>query len=185
MRALVVVESMFGNTRAVADAVAGGIAGTIAVEVLRVDEAPARVPEGVGLLVVGGPTHAFGMSRASTRADACEQAGGTTVTSVTIGMREWLDALEPATSTVFAATFDTRVHRPRVPGSAARKAEKALRRHGYRIIQPATTFWVDGTPGPLVEGELDRAARLGVDLARCASAPSRHPGAGDRWPLAG
>lgn len=184
MRALVVVESMFGNTRAVADAVGRGLGGAVEVEVVRVDEAPSQVPAGVGLLVVGGPTHAFGMSRASTRADAQQQAGGETVTSVAIGMREWIEGLGPPAGEVLAATFDTRVRRPRVPGSAARKAEKALRRRGYRIAHSATTFWVDGTPGPLVEGELDRATEWGVDLAARATAPGRHPGTHDRWPMA-
>lgn len=185
MRALVVVESMFGNTLAVAEAAAAGIAARLPVEVVRVDDAPVRLADDVGLLVVGGPTHAFGMSRASTRTSASEQAGGTTVTSVGRGMREWLDELEAPPHVVLAATFDTKVDRPHLPGSAARRAERHLRHLGCRLVSPATTFWVGGTPGPLADGELDRARAWGVDLAARATAPGRHPGTHRRWPLAG
>ncbi len=55
-RALVVFESMFGNTEAIARAVADGLGGGAEVD------------------VVGGPTHAFGMSRPSTRRSAAQQA---------------------------------------------------------------------------------------------------------------
>ena len=61
MNALVVVESMWGNTRIVAEAVARGLGG--GAEVLDVQQAPSELPDDVGLLVVGGPTHAFSMSR--------------------------------------------------------------------------------------------------------------------------
>jgi len=65
---------------------------------------------------------------------------------------------------VAVATFDTRVRHPRVPGSAARSARKHLRQQGFRAVDPATTFWVDGMEGPLLEGELDRARTWGQDL---------------------
>ena len=63
MRALIVYESMYGNTHLVADAIAEGLrarrrgrrrAGRGATR--------ARVAD-VDLLVVGGPTHVHGMSR--------------------------------------------------------------------------------------------------------------------------
>src|SRR6476646_4682627 len=72
-RALVVYESMFGNTEAVAHALAQGLGLRMLVEVVPVTQAPAKVDCGVELLVVGGPTHAFGLSRASTRRSAREQ----------------------------------------------------------------------------------------------------------------
>ena len=73
MRALVVVESMWGNTRAVAEAVARGLGGDPTV--IDVDQAPSTLPTNVGLLVVGGPTHALSMSRRSSDSKVSCSAG--------------------------------------------------------------------------------------------------------------
>lgn len=162
MVALVVYESVFGNTRTVAEAVAQGLGSQV--ELVEVDLAPARLGADVDLLVVGGPTHAFGMTRTSTRQDAAKQSGRLLVADRT-GIREWLDLLPAVDRPVDAATFDTRVKRPRVPGSAARAAQRRLRRLGFRIIRPATSFWVHGKEGPLHDGERDRALAWGADLA--------------------
>jgi hypothetical protein len=163
MRALVVFESMFGNTATVARAIGDGLATGLEVRVVDVATAPVEVPADVDLLVVGGPTHALGMSRPATRKSAEDQAG-TTATPITTGMREWLDSATVPPATV-GATFDTRVHVRWLPGSAARKAQRRLRRHGVTLLAPATTFWVEGTPGPLPDGEQGRAARWGEHLA--------------------
>ena len=71
LTALVVYESYFGNTRTIAHAVAEGL--RLEGVAPTVQEVSAAVPTdvtGYHLLVVGGPTHAFGLSRESTRADA-------------------------------------------------------------------------------------------------------------------
>lgn len=164
MRALVVYESMFGNTKMIAEAIASGIARHFEVATIDVGSAPTIVAGDVGLLVVGGPTHAFGLSRSSTRQSASDQAG-TTVTPVTTGLRNWLEALDHPQRTVVAAAFDTRVKRRGVPGSAARAAERRIRRLGYVIAADAESFWVTGTPGPLVDGERARAEQWGSDIA--------------------
>src|SRR3954454_11104253 len=92
MRALVVYESMFGNSERVARAVADGLGAHVDVEVRDVALAHAgEVPEGVDLLVVGGPTHALSLSRPGTREDAIRQGAGQGL--ATRGLREWLDAL--------------------------------------------------------------------------------------------
>jgi hypothetical protein len=62
------------------------------------------------------------------------------------------------------ATFDTRVSHPRVPGSAAKKAAKRLRRVHLRQAADPETFWVHGLEGPLDDGELDRARDWGRSL---------------------
>ena len=160
MDALVVYESMFGNTEAVARAIADGLRTAYDVVVVEVGSAPAVVGPGVALVVAGGPTHAFGLTRESTRAAAKEQARGGVV-SRGIGLREWLDALPGGNAA--AATFDTRVPAP-VPGSAAKAAARRLRRLGFRVVVPPETFWVGARPGPLAEGELDRARRWGERL---------------------
>jgi hypothetical protein len=162
MHALVVYESMFGNTRAVAEAIAEGIEGQATVELREVGTAPDIGPD-VDLLVVGGPTHAFGLTRASTRASAKDQATEALV-SAGIGVREWLDDLPSTDRAVNVAAFDTRVTPARVPGSAAKGIAKRLRAKGFNPVRKPTTFWVRGTPGPLADGELDRARAWGATL---------------------
>ena len=63
MSAIVVFESMFGNTQEIAEAVAEGLrAADVDARQLEVGSAPDRFDETVGMVVVGGPTHAFGMT---------------------------------------------------------------------------------------------------------------------------
>ena len=163
MRALVVYESMFGCTQAIATAVAESLSASGAqVELVEVGQAPTDLA-GVDLLVLGGPTHAFGMSRPGTRADAARQADGPVV-SARIGMREWLEGLARPEATVRAAVFDTRVRPPRVPGSAARAADRRLRALGLLIVAQAESFWVSGTRGPLHDGEVERARAWAAGL---------------------
>ena len=176
-RALVVYESMFGNTEAVAKAVALGLAHDFDVDLTECGSAPSPVPDDVALLVVGAPTHAFSLSRAGTRDSARQQASSTARPSE-FGVREWLDGLDrklqgTGATQLVAAAFDTKVAHPRLPGSAARAAAKKLHRLGLRAVVSPKTFLVEGTEGPLVEGEADAAFRWGRGLAgACLSSRS-------------
>ncbi len=165
MKALVIYESMFGNTEAVARAIAEGLAVQFEVVVREVSQAP--VIGSVDLIVVGGPTHAFSLSRTSTRASALEQ--GATRGNKDIGLRDWLGHLESGPHSELVAAFDTRVYKTRrLPGSAATKSAKLARAHGYA---PAgqNSFYVTDTAGPLLPGELARATSWGAQLALEAS----------------
>jgi Flavodoxin len=173
MRARVVYESMFGNTQAIAQAVADGLAENIGVEVEEVGSAATDVASDVDLLVVGGPTHGFGLSRERTRESAVMQAAGGVV-SAGEGLREWLGAVTGGTRAIAAAAFDTRIDKPRMPGSAAHGAEKRLRRLGFRVLVPAASFYVTDTSGPLVEGELERARRWGELLGSTMVTEGEH-----------
>ena len=155
MRAIVIFESMFGNTEELP---------VDAVEVVEVGSAPTAVGQD-DLVVVGGPTHAFGMSRESTREDAATKGAGPLV-SQGDGVREWLERVSfGAGGHPAAAAFDTKVTRPRLPGSAAKAIERRLRKVGFSIVQPATTFHVHGMEGPLEDGELEKARAYGARLA--------------------
>ena len=83
MRAVVVYESMYGNTHQIADAIGAGLEAAFDVRVVPVSHAGPEVIADADLVVVGGPTHAHGMSRASTRKAAVQAAdkpvGGLTV----------------------------------------------------------------------------------------------------------
>ncbi|MGH3368950.1 MAG: hypothetical protein ACRDPR_03025 [Nocardioidaceae bacterium] len=72
------------------------------------------------------------------------------------------------------ATFDTRVDKVRhLPGSAAKAAARALRRHGYRVSPAPESFFVADVSGPLLAGELERATEWGEALA-CSLCTAAH-----------
>jgi flavodoxin len=170
-RALVVYESFFGNTAAIARAIADGLAYRLEVELVEVDAAPATVD--ADLLVVGGPTHAFGMSKSGTRAGAVDQGRklGRPVRRYAVGIREWLETVTLPDG-IAVTTFDTKFHAS--PGSAAGAALRLLRRHGAHIAAHPARFYVTRTPGPLVDGELERARAWGRQLSERIAAATYH-----------
>ena len=171
MHALVVFESMYGNTRAIAEAIAAGLSTRMPVEIKEVGVAPEVIGEDVSLLVVGAPTHAHGMSKPETRQSAADRADRERgIESTSTGLREWLAGLAMAPSNVAIAAFDTRLKGPGLLwGSAAKSAEGQLRKAGAHVVTPAQSFFIAGPRGPvyeaLAEGELDRARRWGERLA--------------------
>jgi hypothetical protein len=170
IRALVVFESMFGNTEKVAGAVAHGLQlEGIETGLVSVDSAPLRLDPEIDLLVVGGPTHAFSLSRASTRQDAVRQ--GAPGERATTGLREWLGLvlLEPGHAPQLAA-FDTRAEKVRwLPAAAGPAAVRLARRRGVHATTKPVGFVVEDISGPLAEGELERAVAWGRQLGQeCA-----------------
>lgn len=176
MTVLLVFESMYGSTRDVAEAIADGLRDGAHVRVVEVGALAAEpggsvVPDETTLLVVGGPTHAFGMSSARTRASAAQESPDRTghagtVTPPAVGIREWIErARLPQDRSLLVATFGTKVRRPNLPGSAARAAERALRRRGGVPLAPPRTFTVLGMADGLADGELEAARQWGRALA--------------------
>lgn len=162
--ALIVYESMFGNTERIAEQIGEGLRTAADVRLTRVDHAPLSLPVDLDLLVVGGPTHAFSMSRRGTRDSASAQ--GQVVMPTEVGIREWLDRLRHDQDSPVAATFDTRVGKiRRLPGSAAKAAGKVLRRRHFELLAQPVSFFVEDSQGPLTEGELERARSWGEELA--------------------
>jgi hypothetical protein len=173
MRALVVYESMFGNTRTVALAIAEGIATNMPVDAVEVGAAPTVLPPDVGLLVVGGPTHAHGMTTSTSRGNAAARTGDRLVSSGT-GLREYLASMR-ADPGVIAAAFDTRIKGPMLfTGSAATSATKQLQKVRFKRVEPPRSFVLEGATGPLVDrmpkAELDAARTWGAELAARATA---------------
>ncbi|MGH1564054.1 flavodoxin family protein [Mumia sp. DW29H23] len=163
-RVQVVYESIWGNTESVARAIADGVASRLGPDAVTVQPASAQTsldPE-ADLLVVGGPTHAFGMSKAATRESARDRGAARIPDS---GIREWIAGLPFPRNAVSVATFDTRTVSPRLPGSAAKKALKRLVSQGFEPAAKPKTFGVHGYEGPLADGELERARAWGAQLA--------------------
>ena len=134
MRALVVYESMYGNTRVIASNIADGLRADYEVTVVPVAGATAELVAGADLLVAGAPTHLRGLSTAASRRKAAEtaakdgsglrldpDAGGP-------GMRDWLQDIGHRDG--LAAAFDTRVNGLAVlTGRASRRIARLLKRH--------------------------------------------------------
>lgn len=172
MTALVVFESMYGSTAAIAEAVAAGLADLrISVTVCEVGlaGAPSLALE-PSLLVVGAPTHQRGLSTVRTR-DTARGEGARTV-SRGDGVREWLDQVVGLASGQPVAVFDTAVA-GRFAGSAAHTIGKRLTRAGAELVVPPESFVVTGRSSGLRPDELEKARSWGRSLALFAAAAVR------------
>jgi hypothetical protein len=172
--ALVVYESVFGDAKRIALAIAEGLATRLAVDVVSAGEAPAQVPADVRMLVVGGPNHAFSMPRPATREGAVKEHGAE-IPDTTSGLHEWLDRAQIPAG-ISAAAFDTRMDHPKLVTKmdhASKTEEKLLRGLGATLAAPAEHFFVTDTKGPLADGEEERASQWGRALAEIVTAGTR------------
>jgi len=169
VKALVIYESMYGNTREVAEAIAAGIGESADVHLVPTCEALDALTENPDLVVMGGPTHVHGMSRASTRKAAIEDADkpGNELRvdphADGPGIRDLLESIK--TLDAHAAAFDTRIEVPGwIAGSAAKKIAHGLRRRGAHVVAAPESFLVTKETH-LDAGETDRARRWGAKVA--------------------
>jgi hypothetical protein len=169
MKVLIVYESMYGNTHTVADHIANGLRPGAEVSVVPVSGADAETVAAADLLIVGGPTHAHGMSRPASRTQAVEK-GKEPDSGLEIdpdaegeGLREWFDGL-PHSDHTQAAAFDTRIDMaPALTGRASKGIAKRLRHHGFTLVADPESFLVD-THSHLLPDEDDRARAWGAGL---------------------
>jgi len=179
MRAVIVYESMYGNTHLVADAIGTGLGAAFEVSVVPVSHADPAVLAGAELVVVGGPTHVHGMSRAATRKAAVE-AANKPASPLKVepdapgpGLRDWFGSL--GQYPVKAAAFDTRKHGPAaLTGRASKGVARLLRAHGFDVVAEPESFLVT-KQDRLEPQETARAREWGAKLA-AAIAPARAPG---------
>ncbi len=173
MNALVVYESMYGNTAAIGEAIATALRShALKVEAGPISKIEASRASGFELLVVGGPTHAHGMSSKGTRKTAVEDKKNVYPEPTAVpGLRDWMNDL-PAGSGRPAAAFDTRFDKPRfLTGSAAKAIARRLEQHGYHLLGPAESFFVT-TENRLADGQETHAETWAAELAERASAPT-------------
>jgi len=138
MKALIVYDSVYGNTEKIARAIAEAITPSGEVKVLRAGEANPSELESIDLLIVGSPTH-----------------GG----RPTPAIQNLINKI-PELQGIKVAAFDTRIPTKlvRVFGYAAGRIANNLKKKGSTLIASPEGFFVTGGQGPLKEGELERAA---------------------------
>jgi hypothetical protein len=169
MRAVIIYESMYGNTHLAAEAIAKGLGPGNDVAVVSVAGATHELLDGADLVVVGAPTHMHGMSKPASRKAAVEQAhrrpGQLTLDADAEGpgLREWFSSL--GRMSALAAAFDTRFAGLAVfTGRASKGIAGLLEHHGFTLIARAESFLVT-TDNKLRPGEADRAYEWGRALA--------------------
>jgi hypothetical protein len=172
MRALVVYESMYGNTHAVATDIAAGLRSTHEVTLVPVNRATRELVASADLIVAGGPTHMHGMSTVTSRRMAAQTASkpgsglAMDADADGPGLHTWLDRL--SVRDVFAVCFDTRRKgAPAFTGRASRSISRLLARSGCRLLLPAESFLVT-EQNTLLEGETARACSWGALIGEAA-----------------
>ncbi|MFX1515165.1 MAG: flavodoxin family protein [Promethearchaeota archaeon] len=147
MDALIIYDSIYGNTEQVAQAIGNALKSHIDVEVVQISNVNQEQLTGLKLLIFGSPTH-----------------GG----SPTEAIRDFLkDISESTIRDVNVATFDTRFSTRwvKIFGYAAGKMANSLQKKGGILVTSPAPFFVKGKKGPLKDGELKRATSWGNELA--------------------
>jgi flavodoxin len=148
MKSLVIYDSMYGNTEKIAQAIGKILQTRGDTRVVSVKEANPDLLKGIDLLLVGSPTQAFNPLPA---------------------VKNFLKSLPKGSlAGIKVAAFDTRMDVKKVDnkiltfmagisGYAAEKIGKALvNKSGNPLVNPEG-FIVEGSEGPIRDGELRRA----------------------------
>lgn len=145
-RVVIIYDSKFGNTEKVARVLAEGMKEQVVnVDCLRIDEVDAGKLGDYDLLVIGGPTHAFGLSGP---------------------MKDFLRKLENVNvSGKKGFAIDTKF-KSRLAGSAGKRIEKKLKKLGMNIVKSHISAIVKGAEGPLEDGTEERFKQIGAYMAK-------------------
>jgi flavodoxin I len=144
MKILIVYDTLYGNTEKIARSIGGAFTGDV--KILKVGEANVSEMDSVDLFIVGSPT----------------QGGRDTKP-----MQEFITQIPEATvRRLKIAVFDTRLATKLVKlfGYAEQRINSALKSKGATFIVPSAGFTVKSAKGPLLDGELEKAAAWGKKI---------------------
>jgi hypothetical protein len=183
MTAVIIAESCFGNTAAVAEVIGEALsqANLFRVETFNATEAPSALPGDTDLLILAAPTHDYSLPRWRTRLRAQRRGGPH---SHSTGIREWIAAVPPIPK-LKVVTVDTAFRSGFMPSSAAKTAARLMAKAGFGDVRRGATFYVSNYSGPLEDGELIRARAWATTFAaslrsRGQSQPPANEPAGSR-----
>ena len=148
MKALVIYDSVFGNTKEIAMAIGNALNHFGETEILNIEEINNSTLTDIDVLLVGSPTRQF---------------------NATKKIMDFINSL-PSKSLkgIHVSAFDTRISvddinskflnfMVKIFGYAAEPIAKKLVKKGGKLIVPPAGFFVNGNEGPLKDGEIKRA----------------------------
>jgi flavodoxin len=150
MKALTIYDSFFGNTEQIAQAIGNALGSPEDVGVLRVSNVKPEQLTGLKLLIVGSPTRGFRPTKAIT--DFLRKIPTNGLKGVRVAAFDTRFTVSDIEETPILPFF------VRLFGYAAKPIADRLERKGGELAIPPEGFFVEGTEGPLKEGELERAA---------------------------
>jgi flavodoxin len=158
MKALVVYDSVFGNTERIARAIGNALGRPEDVETLSVGNVRPEQLTGLKLLIVGSPTRGFRPTPATSNfLKGVPKNGLKGVKVAAFDTRLTVKAIE---SSIFILRILVNIF-----GYAAKPIADRLEKKGGELVLPPEGFFVQGTEGPLIEGELERAAGWAKHIA--------------------
>ena len=151
MKVLIIYDSSFGNTEQIAQAIGNALGSQEDVEILRVGNVKPEQLTGLKLLIVGSPTRGFRPTPAINDLLGRIPMNGLRGAKVAaFDTRISINDIEPPILRFLARLL--------LFGYAAKPISDRLKRKGGELAIPPEGFFVEGTEGPLKEGELERAA---------------------------
>ena len=162
MKAIVVYESLWGNTATVARAIAAGLGPEA--QALSTAAATPEALASADLIVAGSPLFAFQLPTDKIRETIRKKAASFPAPPDLShpALRAWLETVPAGKGR--AAAFETRMWFS--PGGATGAILKGLKKAGYAPLARGKRFRVAGMFGPLKAGEIERARAWGQRLAR-------------------
>jgi flavodoxin I len=155
MKVLVIYDSVFGNTEKIAFAIWQALASQVEISLKRVNEVDPEQLAGLDLLIVGSPTRAFRPTKSTSR--FLKKLPKNCLKGVKVAAFDTRVSIQEVGNPIlscFAAIF----------GYAAAPIAKILRQKGGLPTQSPEGYLVNGSEGPLKEGELERAASWAQSL---------------------
>ena len=150
MKALIIYDSLFGNTEKVARALASGLReGGADVDCTRAAEVDVAGLHANDMLVIGGPTHKRGLSEP---------------------MKEFIERLNDVDLTdIKGFAFDTKQEPRFLTGSAGKHIEQKMKQRHMRVVKRHASAIVLGREGPVAEGTEAQFRQIGAELGRVNS----------------
>jgi flavodoxin len=154
MKILIIYDSFFGNTEQIALAIGNALSSLEDVETIRAGNVKPEQLTGINLLIVGSPTRGFRPTPAINTFLKNIPKNGLKGAKVAAFDTRFTEAEIKSSAFILPILVN-------IFGYAAKPISDILKKKGGELITPPDGFYVKGTEGPLIQGELERAAKWG------------------------